>query len=204
MVNLHKNNTYVVYRLTEGSQTDKRVLHLLWQGMATRLARIQNENPPPVSLNYLRGSAQDEAKIKQLYDAASKAHIRRATALSRYEKAKGSVIGRNTDGHQQTGYSFPVMIGHALPTVIPDNLVGDSNDQKYMSFIAGERYGIKDICSGFAATMLQAWSILCGHGRVFTDPASIHPTGLEHHLESGHLKGWTRVGTWGRGEAHGH
>jgi hypothetical protein len=209
MQGLFKNNAYVVYRLTTENSRDKRVLQLLWDGMATRLATIQGESPGPterIPQNDFDVTIEGQT-IDTLREIALMAHIPRGTKLGVIESnrfvGKASIIKGQTDGRQQTGYSAPVMVGHVTPNLIPDNLVGSSNDQKYISFIKGERYGIKDICSGFVATMLQTWSVWCGYGRPFTDPTQLHPTGLQRHFQSSICKrqGWRCVGTWGRAEA---
>ncbi len=204
---LHRDNAYVVYRLTSGSAKDLNVRDMLWNGMATRLATIQGENPPAVALNRDAYDRSNDRKFKALYAAAAYAHNTGGSHGAQTDSLVMSLArrtaGSNSDGGQSTAYSVPVMGTHILPTLISDNLVLDSNDRKMVDFIGGERNEMTHICSGFVATLLQAWSVYSGHGRVFTDPASAHPTGTEHKLESGHLRGWTNVGTWGQAQGHG-
>ena len=199
---LCNSNSYTVFRCT-GNTVLRDCMSWLCDGMATRLAVIQNEGPGPI----WRGGRTD---LFVYLEACTSAHIKRQTIPASHpvsgkklnpktEKLEG--IGTQNFG-QTTRYGYGNMATMVLPNILPDSL-WSKWDEKVVNFIAGTHEGLALICSGLVASMLQAWNVGIFSKRIFNDPANVHPTGIEHHLLSGHMYGWERIGRLGTIEHHG-
>jgi hypothetical protein len=155
-------------------------MQLLCDGMATRLAQIEGDNPTPIHMPRYEQVPQDNAFRK----VVGMAHM--------------PCIIKGVKKKQTALYSWLRLTSPIFPTIIPDS-VFSHHDKKVLDFIEGKREDIRYICSGFAATMLHAWFINYYGKRLFTDSSTAHPTALEHHLMKGHLGGFRRVGRHGGG-----
>jgi hypothetical protein len=170
---LRDSNAYTVFR-HGGNEPISQGLKVLCDAMATRLAVIQGQNPPAITMSRYQALPPD-IKIRE---AANKAHL--------------------STQQQKTRYGVGNMFTMALPNLIPDS-VYSQHHKRILEFIEGDRKEIAYICSGLVAVLLQAWSVAYLGKRVFNDPAQIHPKGLEHHFLKGSFLGLTRVGRWGHG-----
>lgn len=181
LAHLVANTAYSVFRFDGAPTAYRQGMQLLCDGMATRLAQIECDDPCPVHMP-LYEQVREDNPIRKV---VSQAH-------HYCEIVAGSPV------FQTAKYSWARLTSPIFPTIFSDSIFS-KHDKKVLEFIQGKRQHIRYICSGFAATMLQAWYINYYNKRVFTDPSTAHPTAVEHHLMKGHLGGFKRVGRHGGG-----
>lgn len=181
---LGEENSYLVFGFEARSSQESLLMRLLCDGMATRLAQIQGENPVAVLLNYYPGVPENS----EIWRAVQSAHECR-------------------DQPKKQSYATLNTVYSVLPNLIPDvrpqwmpqfcESAFSMHDQRVLDFIEGSRPKISYICSGLVASLLQAWIIGTGRPRVFKDPAQIHPIGLEHKFLNNEFPRIVLRGRWG-------